>query len=109
MARQTARLKGITAYLTPEEYEAVTASARRARISRSKFLKLVSTGQPVKSLEHVEERLELRRLKGLLGNIGGLLKQAIAAEAADRAEVSRLLRQIDERQRSIQALIDRIT
>ena len=109
MARQTARLKGITAYLTPEEYEAVTASARRARISRSKFLKLVSTGQPVKSLEHVEERLELRRLKGLLGNIGGLLKQAIAAEAADRAEVSRLLRQIDERPRSIQALIDRIT
>lgn len=109
MARQTARLKGITAYLTPEEYEAVTASARRARISRSKFLKLASTGQPVKSLEHVEERLELRRLKGLLGNIGGLLKQAIAAEAADRAEVSRLLRQIDERQRSIQALIDRIT
>ena len=109
MARQTARLKGITAYLTPEEYEAVTASARRARISRSKFLKLVSTGQPVKSLEHIEERLELRRLKGLLGNIGGLLKQAIAAEAADRAEVSRLLRQIDERQRSIQALIDRIT
>lgn len=109
MARQTARLKGITAYLTPEEYEAVTASARRARISRSKFLKLVSTGQPVKSLEHVEERLELRRLKGLLGNIGGLLKQALAAEAADRAEVSRLLRQIDERQRSIQALIDRIT
>ncbi|SBV93170.1 Putative plasmid conjugal transfer protein (fragment) [uncultured delta proteobacterium] len=70
---------------------------------------MVSTGQPVKSLEHVEERLELRRLKGLLGNIGGLLKQAIAAEAADRAEVSRLLRQIDERQRSIQALIDRIT
>ncbi len=108
MARQTARLKGITAYLTPEEYEAVTASAKRAKLSRSKFLKLVSTGQPVKSLEHVEERLELRKLKGALGSLGGLLKQAIAAEAADRAEVSRLLRQLDDRQRSIQALIDRM-
>ncbi len=109
MARQTARLKGITAYLTPEEYEEVTASANRARISRSKFLKLVSTGQTVRSLEHVEERLELRKLKGTLGSIGGLLKQAIAAEAADRTEVSRLLRQLDERQRSIQILIDKIS
>ena len=108
MARQTARLKGITAYLTPEEYEEVTANAKRARISNSKFLKLVSTGQTVKSLEHVAERLELRKLKGTLGQLGGLLKQVIAAEAADRAEVSRLLRQLDERQRSIQALINRM-
>ena len=109
MARQTERLRGITAYLTPEEYEEVTASARRARISRSKFLKLVSTGQPVKSLEHVEERLELRKLKGVLGGIGGLLKQVIAAEAADHIQVSHLLRQLNERQRSIQTLIDKIT
>lgn len=59
------------------------------------------------SLEHQEARLELRRLKGDLGRLGGLVKQALA-NGAGRHLVHRLLHELDARQREVQAAVGRI-
>ena len=107
MARRTKMLIGVTTYLTAEEYAEARASAGRAGLSLSKFLRLVSRGQPVKSLEYERERMELRRLKGEMGSIGGLLKQAIA-NGADKAQVGLVLRSLDKCQFEIQALVKRM-
>jgi len=51
--------------------------------------------------------LELRRIKGDLGRLGGLVKQALA-NGADRETVHRLLRELDARQRELAAAVSRI-
>ena len=56
------------------------------------------------SLEHQEARLELRRIKGDLGRLGGLVKQALAS-GADKHTVHRLLHELDARQRELQSAI----
>ena len=91
-------------YLTPEEFAAVRASARKAGLSLSTFSKRVCLGVPVPSLEHQEARMELRRLKGDLGRLGGLVKQALA-NGADKHTVHRLLHELDARQRELQTAI----
>lgn len=95
-------------YYTDEEYQEVKANADRAGLSISKFLRLTSLGQPVKSLEFEKERMELRALKGTIGQIGGLLKQAIAHEAAPRDQVNHLLRKLDSCRMEILSLIKKI-
>jgi len=67
----------------------------------------VCLGTPVPSLERLEARLELRRFKGDLGRLGGLVKLALA-EGADRALVHKLLHELDARQRELAAAIGRI-
>ena len=97
----------IKTYLAQEEYNAIQASARRAGLSLSTFSKKVCLGTPVPSLEHQEARLELRKIKGDLGRLGGLVKQALA-EGADRSLVHKLLHDLDARQRELAAAIGRI-
>ena len=94
-------------YLTQEEYNVVQASARRAGLSLSTFSRRVCMGTPVPSLENQEARLELRRIKGDLGKLGGLVKQALA-NGADRELVHRLLRELDIRQRELRDAVARI-
>ena len=94
-------------YLTPEEYGEIRTSADRAGLSLSTFSRRVCLGFTVPSLEHQEARLELRRLKGDLGRLGGLVKQALA-NGADRHLVHRLLHELDARQREVQAAVGRI-
>ncbi|CAK7044016.1 MAG: hypothetical protein DESF_01839 [Desulfovibrio sp.] len=94
-------------YLTPEEFGEIRRSADRAGLSLSTFSKKVCLGFAVPSLEHHEARLELRRLKGDLGRLGGLVKQALA-NGADRQLVHKLLHELDARQRDVQAAAERI-
>lgn len=94
-------------YLTPEEFGEIQTSASRAGLSLSTFSKRVCLGFPVPSLEHQEARLELRRLKGDLGRLGGLVKQALA-NGADRQLVHKLLHELDARQRDVQTASERI-
>ena len=88
-------------YLTPEEFNQIRASASKAGLSLSTFSKRVCLGYFVPSLEHQETRIELRRLKGDLGRLGGLVKQALAS-GADRQTVHRFLHELDSRQRKLQ-------
>lgn len=98
----------VSTYLTAEKYAVVKANADRACLSLSKFLRLTSMGQPVKSLEYEKERMELRALKGTIGQISGLLKQAIAQDAAPREQINHLLRKLDSCRLDIQTLIKKI-
>lgn len=91
-------------YLTLEEHAQIRASASKAGLSLSTFSKRVCLGFSVPSLEHQEARIELRRLKGDLGRLGGLVKQALA-NGADRLTVHRLLHELDVRQREVQQAI----
>jgi hypothetical protein len=94
-------------YLATEEHHAIQVSAHKAGLSLSTFCRRVCLGTPVQSLEFQEARLELRRLKGDLGRLGGLVKQALA-NGADRELVHRLLHELDARQREVQAAVARI-
>ena len=94
-------------YLTPEEFGEIRASADRAGLSLSTFSKRVCLGFTVPSLEHREARLELRRLKGDLGRLGGLIKQALA-NGADQQTIHKLLHELDARQREVQAAVGKI-
>ncbi len=48
--------------------------------------------------------MELRRLKGDLGRLGGLIKQALA-NGADKHVVHRMLHELDTRQRELQTAV----
>ena len=91
-------------YLNPEEHAQIRASASKAGLSLSTFSKRVCLGFSVPSLEHQEARIELRRLKGDLGRLGGLVKQALA-NGADRQTIHRLLHELDARQQELQQAI----
>lgn len=97
----------ITVYLTPGEHAEITASAARAGISLSKFAKLVCTGFSVPSLEHKQAVQEIIKARADLGRIGGLLKQAIAADG-DKFALQRLLREVDTGMRELKAAAMRI-
>jgi len=134
------RNKAVTTYLTTEEYENVKTWAGRTGLTLSTFMQKVSQGQPVKSLEHQMFRLELIRLRGDLGRLGGLfklclaenkgpdheLRQPLCEERALRiamlsspvrlsptgkaatAEMRRLLREIDLRQKELKEVAGKI-
>ena len=98
----------IKSYLTQEEYNAIQASARRAGLSLSTFSKRVCLGTTVPSLERQEARLELRKMKGDLGRLGGLVKQALAG-GADRTLVHKLLHELDARQRELAVAVGELS
>ena len=98
----------ITVYLSQEEYDAILASAGRAKLSLSTFSKRVCLGTPVPSLEQQEARLELRRINGDLGRLGGLLKLSLAENKGPDHELRRLLLEIDMRQKELREAIGKI-
>ena len=100
--------KRITVYLSQEEYEAILASANRAKLSLSTFSKRVCMGSPVPSLEQQEARMELRRFKGDLGRLGGLLKLCLEEYKGPDHDLRRLLREIDMRQQELREAIGKI-
>jgi hypothetical protein len=97
----------IKSYLTPEEYNAILASARRAGLSLSTFSKRVCLGTPVPSLERQEARLELRRIKGDLGRLGGLIKQTLTTNT-NKTLIHKLLHELDARQREFAAAVSEL-
>lgn len=90
----------ITVYLSPEEHAKISEFAARAGISLSTFAKRVCTGIPVPSLEHKQAVQEIIKARADLGRLGGLLKQAIAADG-DKFTLQRLLREVDAGMREL--------
>ena len=86
--------KRLPVYLTDEEHAEISASAARAGISLSRFAKLACTGIAVPTLEHKQAVQDIIKTRADLGRLGGLLKQAIAADG-DKFTLQRLLREVD--------------
>ena len=94
--------KRLPVYLTDEEHALISEYATRAGISLSTFAKLVCTGLPVPTLEHKQAVQEIIKARADLGRLGGLLKQAIAADG-DKFTLQRLLREVDAGMRELRA------
>jgi hypothetical protein len=103
--------KLVKSYLTPDEYEALADMARRAGVSISRLVRtLCCTGQ-VKTFEHEEFKLELIKARGEIGRLGGLFRLALGQLPdgdMDKSQLRRVLREIEQRQREIKALIGHI-
>jgi len=99
--------KRLPVYLTDEEYAEISESAVRAGVSLSKFAKLTCTGMAVPTLEHKQAVSEIIKARADLGRLGGLLKQAIAADG-DKHTLHRLLREVDAGMRELKAAALRI-
>ena len=99
--------KRLPVYLTQEEYDNIAASAARAGISLSTFAKRVCLGMAVPSLEHKQAVQNIIKTRADLGRLGGLLKQAIAADG-DKITLQRLLREVDAGMRELKAAAMRI-
>ena len=97
----------ITVYLTPEEHGQISEFATRAGISLSTFAKRVCTGMAVPSLEHKQAVQDIIKARADLGRLGGLLKQAIAADG-DKITLQRLLREVDAGMRELKAAAMRV-
>lgn len=97
--------KVLHAYLTAEEYGQVAASAAKAGLSISTFVKRVCLGNPVDSLVDQQAVLLLIKSKADLGRLGGLFKMALSEEKyKDReqaAEFRSLLRSIEKNQEKL--------
>ncbi len=96
--------------MTIEEYENLTALAKRAGLSISNLIRtLCRTGQ-VKTFEHEEFKLELLKSRGKLGRLGGLFKMALGLDKgrANTHLLRQTLREIEERQQELKTLIGKI-
>jgi hypothetical protein len=99
----------IKVYVSEEEHARIRELADSAALSLSAFTRQVCLGYEMMGRETRKTRHELRRLKGDIGRIGGLLKQSLARGAADKHHVYRLLGELDARQREITAAVERLS
>jgi hypothetical protein len=67
----------IKLYVSDEEMQQILESANKAGLSLSTFGKSVCLGYEVKSIADQKAMLELVRIGGNFGRIGGLLKNAL--------------------------------
>ena len=97
----------IKTYLTKEEYGEIQTQAKKTGLSLSKFVRRVSLGYQVPSLENHQARRELLKINADLGRLGGMLKQTLAS-GFDPATIKALLKQIDARQNELKDAVRRI-
>ena len=84
----------VKSYLTPNEYETVSASARLARLSLSKYVKEACLSCEITSTVDKEAVLALLKVNADMSRLGGLLKLALGEKAIDRQEANLLLESI---------------
>lgn len=103
------RLATIKMYVTSEEYEEISASAKRVGLSRSTYIKRICLGLPTPSLEKQHARRDLLKAHADLGRLGGLFKLCLSEKqgslVALHQEVRRILREIEIRQRELKTAI----
>jgi len=98
----------IKVYVTQAEHARISELAESTGLSLSTFAKRVCLGFEVNSLEHIQLRNELRKIRGDLGRIGGLIKQTLAAGSASKHTVYKLLGELDARQEELKNAVDKI-
>jgi len=64
----------IKVYCLPEEKAEIEAQAKRVGMSAARYLRSVGLGYPITGIVDYEQVLELARINGDLGRLGGLLK-----------------------------------
>ena len=99
-------------YVNNEEHALISASAERAGLSRSTYIKRVCLGQPTPSLEKQNLRRDLLKLNADLGRLGGLFKLCLSEKqgplVALHQEVRRMLRELEARQQEVKNAVSRV-
>lgn len=102
----------LKAYLAPDEYERIIASAEKAGLSLSSFAKRVCLGLPTPSLAKQQYRIELLKINADLGRLGGLFKLCLSEKESPlqslHPQVRHVLREIEARQCEMKKLISKI-
>jgi hypothetical protein len=70
--------KPVKAYLTPDEHQQVAASAAKAGLTVSTFVKRVCLGQEVRSTVDHQAVLAVMQANADLGRLGGLFKMFLS-------------------------------
>jgi hypothetical protein len=96
-------------YLTEEEMNQIADHAGRAGLSLSTFCKRVCLGYEIKSLVDQKAMLELVRIGGNFGRLGGLLKHFLGEGTLEKSsKVNRLLDELMVGKQNIMALVNKI-
>jgi hypothetical protein len=98
----------IKTYLQPEENLRIAASAAQAGLSKSSFVKLVSLGEQVRSLDTQRSIRAMVNINGDLGRLGGLLKLWLTERDNNAVDVRRVLRELEARQRELKQAIKKL-
>jgi hypothetical protein len=106
------RQKVIQVVVTEAEKKSIEESAAQGKLSASQYLRDLGLGYQPKTLVDVMALNELRKVKGDMNKIGGLLKNLMNDEAVDpkeiRASVNGLLLDFSRNQQSIDLLLSKI-
>jgi uncharacterized protein (DUF1778 family) len=100
----------IESYVTPDEYRQIVASARKAGLSVSKFIRRVCLAQETRSIVDHEAVLVLAKTNADMGRLGGLFKMALSEGKGRSDELRATLRGIEatknELERNFNAVVD---
>lgn len=103
------RTRPVKAFVTPSERLTIEAKANAAGLSVSAYLRAAALGQRIESALDQRAILDLLKLNGDQGRLGGLLKLWLTSRAGEgegTTDVRRLLHQIEALQIQLRALID---
>ncbi len=95
-------------YLSEVEYGEILKLSEMAGLSLSAFGRKMCLGLPIETQIDRLARLEITRLRGDVGRLGGLLKQALA-QGANKQDIYYHFKSIDTIKREIQTLLKQIT
>lgn len=93
--RPQKRKEVIKIYLTTQDFGEILQSSQMAKLSLSTYARKVCLGSRVESRTDHMTRLELVKIRGDIGKLGGLMKQALALGVSGRSEVHKALREFD--------------
>lgn len=106
------RTRGVHVRLLPDEEVVVIANASNAGLSAAGLMRALATGYQPKSVLDHKHIIELIRLRGDLGRVGGLLKWWLSEDQSlssrRRREVNRLRDTIIANQRELHLTIEKI-
>lgn len=100
------RKEVIKVYLTTQDFGEILQSSQMAGLSLSTYARKVCLGSRVESRTDHMTRLELARIRGDIGKLGGLMKQALAQGVSGREAVHRALREFDAVKSDIKRVLE---
>lgn len=102
----------IKVYCLPEEKAQIQANAAAAGLSAASFIRKVATGYQVESIVDIKQVLELSRVNGDLGRLGGLLKLWLANDPRTvnfpPSLIKTLLSKIESTQQELRNIMEKI-
>jgi hypothetical protein len=105
------RLLPMKTFVTDTERDLIEGRAKEARLSVSAYLRAAGLGQPLRSVLDQEAVLQLAKVNGDQGRLGGLLKLWLVdrpGQGLSEAEVRRLLDRIGELQGRLADVVGRV-